>query len=329
MNPGPWSLTSAVRALAGGWNGFFHRPCDARVCAAVRIVYAALVLVHLAVLWPDLDLWFADQGVLPLENARQATSAYSWTLFSWWPNTPDVIRACCWLMVGHTVALLFGFLPRLNALFLFVWLVSLQNRNDLILDGEDTLMRMLAFFLIWIPSGECWSLNAVIRKWITGKRAADNSRQAELQVPGWGLHLLQIEMALILFTTGLIKLSGKSWLDGTALYYVSRLDDTFGRFPIPAILFDTPWIVALLTWVVLTVELTIPLLIWFRETRRACLVALVAFHLTNEWTMNLFLFHWLMLCGWISFLAPDDFAWPRFRSATLVPRANCPLNAEE
>jgi hypothetical protein len=310
MNPDLWSLTSTCRALHRCWNDFFHQPCDARVCAAVRIMYATLVLVHLAVLWPDLDLWFTDSGVLPLENSREAFSPYAWSLFLRWPSTPEVVRLCYGLTVCHAAALLVGFLPRVNAFSLFVWLVSLQNRNHLILDGEDTLMRMLAFFLIWIPSGQCWSLNALIRHCVVGTPAA-SSRGADLEVSGWGLRLLQIEMALILFTTGLIKLSGQSWLDGTALYYVSRLDDTFGRFPVPAVLFDTPWIVALLTWAVLIAELVIPLLIWFRETRRACLVALVVFHLANEWTMNLFLFHWLMLCGWISFVAPADLAWLR------------------
>jgi hypothetical protein len=38
-------------------------------------------------------------------------------------------------------------------------------------------------------------------------------------------------------------------------------------------------------------------------------VALIAFHLANEWTMNLFLFHWLMVCGWLAFVSPDDFRW--------------------
>jgi hypothetical protein len=42
-----------------------------------------------------------------------------------------------------------------------------------------------------------------------------------------------------------------------------------------------------------------------------CLAVLLVFHLANEWTMNLFLFHWLMICGWIAFLTPADFAWLR------------------
>ena len=124
-------------------------------------------------------------------------------------------------------------------------------------------------------------------------------------------------MAAMLFSSALVKLGGDPWLDGTAIYYVSRLDDHFGRFYVPAFVFDTPWVVAFITWSVLVAELLCPLLIWFRETRLPCLFILAAFHLANEWTMNLFLFHWLMLCGWLAFVTPADFAFlfgPEHRS---------------
>jgi hypothetical protein len=314
MNPAPWSLKSTIEALARGWHEFFHQPCDARISAAVRIAYATLVLIHLAVLYPDLDLWFSEQGVLPLDNSREAVSPYAWSLFWRLPRTAAVVHACYWMAVAHAAAVLVGFLPRLNAFFLFLWIVSFQIRNNLINDGEDSLMRVLGFLLIWLPSGRCWSVNAFIRRWWQGRRtAADQpaARSASYEAPGWGLRLLQIEMTAMFLSAALMKLSGEAWLHGTALYYVSRLDDHFGRLPVPAWVFDSPWVVALMTWGVVVVELAVPLLIWFRETRRPCLVALVMFHLANEWTMNLFLFHWLMLCGWMSFLTPADFRWLR------------------
>jgi hypothetical protein len=146
-------------------------------------------------------------------------------------------------------------------------------------------------------------------------------------VPGWPLRLLQIEMAAMFLSTGLVKLNGDKWLNGTAMYYVSRLDDFFGRLPVLGFLFDTPWVVALMTWTVIAAELLVPIFIWFRETRRVCLVVAIGFHLANEWTMNLFLFHWLMLCGWMAFLTPEDFAWAGNRSH--AGRANERLRAAE
>jgi hypothetical protein len=304
MNPAPWSLVSAWAAFSRGWNRFFHEPCDARICAAIRIVYATLVLIHLATLYPDLELWFTETGLLPLDDAKKLANPHSTSLLEFLPGTSRVVQTCFWVTVAHAVCLLIGLLPRINACFLFVWIFSFQLRNNLINDSEDTLMRMMGFFLIWMPTGYCWSMNALIRSWWQG-----SSFVPRLAVPGWPLRLLQIQMAALFFSTALVKLGGDAWLNGTALYYVSRLDDHFGRFPVPAWLFDTPWLVALITWSVLLAELFIPLLIWFRETRIPCLLVLVFFHLANEWTMNLFLFHWLMLCGWISFVTPADFSF--------------------
>jgi hypothetical protein len=319
MNPDAWSLRSAAAAFARGWQRFFHEPCDARVCATIRIVFASLVLIHFATLYPDLDRFLTDAGVLPLEAALKIASPYSISILAFTPQTSTAIHICWWVAVGHAIALLLGFLPRLNALLLFVWIVSFQIRNDLINDGEDCLMRMLCFFMIFLPSGQCWSVNSAIRK--LGRPEARPTYLA----PGWGLRLFQIEMAAMFFSSALIKLGGWAWLGGTALYYVSRLDDHVGRFYVPAWIFDTPWVVACITWSVLLAELLVPIFIWFKETRLICLVIVVLFHLANEWTMNLFLFHWIMICGWLSFISPADFSWTGGRN--VAHRRLGPANA--
>jgi hypothetical protein len=221
-----------------------------------------------------------------------------------------VVQACFWIAVTQTALLLVGCLSRVNAVCLFVWLVSFQNRNPLLLNGEDTVMRLLAFLLIWMPIGQCWSLDAWLWPRLRGVRLPSVlPAEAATSAPGWGLRLLQIQMCIIFLSAGLCKLGGDAWLDGTALYYVARLDDYFGRFPAPDWPFDKPWGVALFTWTVIAVELLVPVFLWFRETRRLCLLVLVLFHLANEWTMHLFLFHWIMLVGWMAFLTPADFAW--------------------
>jgi hypothetical protein len=311
------SLRKLVRSLARGWMEFFHAPCDARVCAVVRMAFAIVVLLDLAILYPDLELWFADSGVLTSAASREVARPNTWSVFWHLPSTSAVIQVCYWIAVVQAVLLFVGLVPNLNALCLFVWLMSLESRNFLIIDGEDNVIRLLAFFLIWLPLGRCWSVDAVVRRWWTRGSGVDcgsdpstwQGDRDRYAAPGWGLRLLQVQMCLMLLSAGLCKLGSDAWLDGTALYYVARLDDYFGRFPIPAWPFDLPWAVALLTWSVIAVELSVPLFIWFRETRRLCLAAVVLFHLGNEWTMHLFLFHWVMLAGWLAFITPDDFAW--------------------
>ncbi len=316
MNGG-YNLAAAWQALARGWHALFHEPLDTRPCALVRIAYAALVLVHWAVLYPDLEMLFGESGVLPEAASHEVAQPYRWSLLWHVPATPAALHMCFWLAVASTVLLGIGLGPRVNAALLLAWLISFQTRNGFILDGADWTMRLIALYLVLMPCGANWSVNAWLVRWWRARMhplpnslsEGEGTEKLSHRQPAWGLRLLQIQMAVIFLAAGLEKAGTQEWLDGTAIYYVSRLDDYFGRSPIPTWLFDSPWSVAAITWSVVLGELLVPVFIWFRQTRRWALAAAVLFHLGNEWTMHLFLFHWLMLAGWLSFLVPSDWEW--------------------
>src|SRR5688572_6741147 len=151
-----YSLWSAGRGLARGWQAFFHTPCDARIPALVRFAFAAVVLVNLAVLYPDLERWFTDAGVLSSTTSQEIARPYTWSILWRLPDTSTVVHACYWVAVAQAAMLLVGLLSRLNAACVFLWLVSFQNRNFLITDSEDVVMRLIAFYLIWMPIERCW-----------------------------------------------------------------------------------------------------------------------------------------------------------------------------
>ena len=88
--------------------------------------------------------------------------------------------------------------------------------------ARNMLFRLLAFYLIWLPAGAYFALDAL----------NDQRPVSERRYPVWPLRLLQIQMTLVYLSTLGEKLRGTDWFDGTALYYVSRLDDLFGRFPV-------------------------------------------------------------------------------------------------
>jgi uncharacterized membrane protein YphA (DoxX/SURF4 family) len=291
----PWS------GFVVAWNRFFHSRIDARRMAIVRISYALLMLVWLAILYPDLDTWFGPAGLEPADVYEQARQPQQWSVLSWLPH--DVAAAASWLQfvfwlhIVSAAMLALGLFTRVNAVLVFVLLVSWQNRNPLIWDGEDPLFRLLGFYLLLMPSGRAWSLD---------RRLFGARRECCPLVPAWPLRLVQLQVTIVFIAAALSKLGGDAWVDGVALSYVGRLDDLFGRFPVPHVLFETPLLVRLMTWTVIVVELIAPLFLWFRETRRWALLVIVLFHLSNEYAMFLFLFHWIMLVGWSTFLTSGD-----------------------
>jgi Vitamin K-dependent gamma-carboxylase len=311
MSVAPFSL----KKLAALWERFFFQPADLSMCGLIRIGYAVLLLINVLVWAPDLERWFGEQGALPFAVSRQVVDPDAITLFAWLPKTNVVLWTCYSVLLAQIVALLAGWFARFQALSIFIWLTSFQHRNMLIWDGEDWVFRLLAFYLIFLPIGDCYSLC----------RRAQALPGAVLE-PVWPLRLVQIQITVIYVSNVWEKLNGSDWLNGLSVYYVSRLDDSFGRFPVPGFLFQSLVAIKCMTWSVLVIECLIPIGLWFKETRRAALLLALGFHLATDYSMNLFLFHPIMLVGLLAFVDP---AGPRrvlerWRPAVRLPPASSP-----
>ena len=92
----------------------------------------------------------------------------------------------------------------------WVLAVSLQNRNELVLDGGDMVQRVLLFWSLFLPLGEIWSVDSVRR----GAAATSTS------IANVASAALTIQMASIFFFAALLK-TGDAWRkDFNAVWYV-------------------------------------------------------------------------------------------------------------
>ncbi|MFO0911649.1 MAG: HTTM domain-containing protein [Pirellulales bacterium] len=293
----PWWSWRKVAEL---WQRFFHEPVDTLPCDLLRIGYALILLVYCLAAWPYVITWYGAGGVYPLDVSRQLIDPDCLTLFQWLPNTNMTAVIGMGLLTLHSLLLLVGVASTWQAIGAYVWLVSFNHRNLLILDAEDSVLRILSFLMMLMPLGNYLS-------WDSWRRHGRLWGGEPTCRPCWALRLWQLEMCLIFLGCAYSKAQGDYWLDGRALFYASRLDDLFDRFPSPAFLWETMPLLKWMGWMVILLELSAPILIWFRETRTWTLVVLILFHLAIDYTMNLFLFHWIMIAGWLTFVSAD--AW--------------------
>ncbi len=282
-------------SLPKHWNRFFFEEADLSICGLIRIGFAALMLINVLMWAPDLERWFGESGAINHEASRAVIDPDSLSLFMWLPRTDAALWLAYSMLIFHTVALLLGFLTRAQAIGVFVWFTSFQHRNMLIFDGEDYLFRLLAFLIIFLPAGHYLSID----QWWRRKRQLPALPHIG---PVWSLRLVQCQVTMVYLSSAWEKLRSPDWIDGTALYYVSRLDDTFGRFPLPSYLFESLVVMTLLTWAVLAAELLIPLGLWFQESRRFALAIAIGLHLAIDYSMNLFLFQPLMIVSLLAFV---------------------------
>ncbi len=259
---------------------------------------AVCLLVDLLVLGRFLELWFGERGLLPLEAAFTVIDEDTIPLFKWFPRSWPWVRLCYFLFLGQAVLLLLGVRSRFQALCAWGWLTIFQCRNILVVDGGETVLRLLAFFLCLLPCGAAYGVDA--------SRARTRGEPPAVLRPAWALPLVQIEMTLIYVSTAWEKLNGDAWIDGTAVYTVARLDDNFGPSALAALFLQHLPVSKAVTWLVLAFEVVLPVALWFKETRRYALVGGVLFHLLLDNLMQLFLFEWIMIVGLLSFMSPEE-----------------------
>ena len=271
---------------------FLMAPGDLRILNVIRPLFGIFLTVNLLVLWPDRHLFFGAEGFLPDEILKFYVSP-SWTLGTFVPRSELGVTSYFLVLFGALSALILGLFPRCAALVVFVMFCGLTNANQMIFDGEDTMFRLFAFYLIFAPGPK--QLQAA---GLPGQPGAN-------PYPVWPLRLFQFQMCLMFFACALQKMRGEVWADGTAMYYVFRLYD-FYRYPVPEFITENLMLLKVLSWSVIILELAVPILIWFRETRIPMLVLVIAFHIATDLTMNLMMFHWIMITGWLCFAKWDD-----------------------
>lgn len=168
------------------------------------------------------------------------------------------------------------------------------------------LICLLSFLLIGLPAHRLCSIDVLRQPKLLSQTA-----------PAWTLWLLRFQIGVPYFYGGIAKLNG-DWLRGEPMrLWLSSSTDLplIGRF------FTAEWMVYLLSYSGLLLDLLIvPLLIW-RQTRLIAFVFAVLFHLTNAKLFVIGIFPWFMIAATALFFPPS---WPRQAVAVLL---NIPVKA--
>lgn len=288
----------SLRSLARAWNEFFFAPQLPYPVAVFRILYGLMVVADLVLLRPDWQTWFGPRGLVTLGTMQKLEPGARINVFAILPQTAFWTDAVFWVLLISAAMLTVGFLTRANSIVVWILVASIHQRNLLITNSGDTVMRVTGFFLMFAPAGAVYSVD----RWLRRRRGREGAEIAPRSP--WAQRMIQIELSLVYLMTFWTKSMGPSWVDGTALHYVHHLDQ-FRRFPMPAFFLD-PLMVKVETWGTLAVEFALGALVWFKELRYKVLLAGLLLHLSLEYAMNVPLFQWIMLSTMVTFVYPAD-----------------------
>jgi len=279
-------------------------------------VYGTLAGITLCLLRPDWFNWYGTHGWLSLPIALKLEPGRRLNLFTIIPQNDAWVNAIFWIALGSAVLLTIGLFTRISSILVFVCMSSIQQRNLYITHGGDTFLRLAGFFLIFAPAGAALSLDRLFRVW-----RAKQPSQVPCHSP-WAQRMIQIQLSLMYLSAFLVKVNGATWLHGTALFYVYHLEE-LRRFPLPSWFFR-PIVLSLGAWSTLALEFCLGVLIWIKEFRYTLLGIGLLFHLWLEYSLNIPLFQWDILSGYILFIDADDLA--RMVSKIRGSAANPTLN---
>ncbi len=183
---------------------------DLRSLAAFRIglgLFTTGEILHRMVDIPALD---TDGGILP-RSAVTGEFANHWFLSLnmvsdalWWQILLFLLCALAGL------ALAIGYRTWTATLVCWLVVVSVHNRNDVVVDGCDMMHRLLLFWSLFQPLGTLWSVDAFRRGSVLPSRPwVYNAASAALTV----------QMASVYFFAALLK-TGDAWRkDFTAVWF--------------------------------------------------------------------------------------------------------------
>ncbi|WP_205500587.1 HTTM domain-containing protein [Rufibacter psychrotolerans] len=256
---------------------------DTRALSLMRIWVASVLLLDICIRATDLEAHYSNMGVLPLHVLHaNAWNQYFFSLHAlsgMWQ-----FQAFLFVVAGAAaICLLLGYHTRWATFVSWLLLLSLQNRNPLISQSGDSLLRMLLFWGMFLPWHRHYSLDA--------RRSPVLETTTRYLSMASAAYLCQV--AWVYVFTALLK-SGPDWTtDGTALYYALSLDQIL--MPGGRILYQYPLLMKQLTHITYFMELWLPfvLLIPWRNTwfRMIFFVAIVGLHIGISLTLFVGLFY--------------------------------------
>ncbi|GGK74737.1 hypothetical protein ACD591_06875 [Rufibacter glacialis] len=275
---------------------YLHRVfyTDTRALSFMRVWVASVLLLDIGIRASDLEAHYSNMGILPLH----ALHANAWNQYFFSLHALSGMwqfQVVLFVVAGAAaVCLLLGYHTRWATFLSWLLLLSLQNRNPLITQSGDSLLRMLLFWGMFLPWHRHYSLDA--RRSLTSETSPHYLSVAS------AAYLLQV--AWVYVFTALLK-SGPDWTtDGTALYYALSLDQIL--MPGGRILYQYPLLMKQLTHATYFLELWLPfiLLIPWKNTwfRMIFFVAIVGLHIGISLTLFVGLFYLISISAVIGLL---------------------------
>jgi hypothetical protein len=165
------------------------------------------------------------------------------------------------------------------------WFIHLcaAESGGLLAYGADNFMTTALFYLMLSPLPDRYSFD----HWVIQKKLKNP------QALGFWRRVLQVHLCFVYFIGGMAKFLGSGWWDGSNLWR-ALIRPSLNQIS-PDLLIRFKYALPFLGISICLLELSYPVFIWLKRTRRIWLAFILAMHAAIGLTMGLYLFALVMI----------------------------------
>ncbi|MCB0390924.1 MAG: hypothetical protein KDD58_06530 [Bdellovibrionales bacterium] len=277
------------------WQRFWFGSTELLGLSLFRFLFSVVLFFMYLFRFFEFEVFFSNKGLLSITDLNTYVMDYikpQWYLFS----ASDVVNKVFYVILLLLIlTLVFGIANRAMTFLTFLLHLLFIQRNPAIVYGADLVSTFWLFYLSFVNHNQFFT----IRQWLPFYNKINLKGDIFSSL---GFRFIQIQLCIIYAYTGMEKLKGQTWWDGSAVWYVMGNDNIV---PFDFSFFQyLPWAVAVMTFSTLLFEIYFPMAIWMKPLRPIWLFLGLCLHGLAMFFMGLTYFSPIMLSSYVLFLNP-------------------------
>jgi hypothetical protein len=274
------------------WSDFWFFKPDLFLVSFFRFVFSIVIFVMYLIRGLEFKLFFTNQGLMPVEILQNYLPEFLKPPLVFYVNNESISFMLYFFLMVLIFLMIIGLANKWINILTFVLHLSFVHRNPTILYGADLVSTFWLFYLCFIRHDRYFSIRSLLKL-----------KEVKSDIlSGVGLRFLQIQLCIIYGYTGLEKLKGTTWWEGSAVWYVMG-NDNIVSYDL-SFFQNMPWLVAVMTFSTLIFEIYFPMAIWLQPLKRLWLILGVGLHGLSAVFMGLIYFAPIMMSAYLLFLDP-------------------------
>ena len=157
------------------WQHFWFRPVTADGFGMMRIAFGLCALTAHLLQMPHIWYYYSDKGIFPPQLGQLCCDMSGGFLLDF-IHTPLSVSILYSVLIAALVCVTIGIFTRGALLVTAFLLFSFREYSIVMLDGSDTILRLVCFILLLAPSGRAFSLESALSRASAAGRRMDTTR---------------------------------------------------------------------------------------------------------------------------------------------------------